>query len=116
MLLIKIYGTMWQYADVSQIHTFTIKYNDILIQQLQHVYLIVGWQSVNFWGEVATKVEQNMLYTKMFIYVCSMWNWRANLQTCGASLAIQDGVQDGRRFLPIKAKTFSQAQNFIYYD
>jgi len=29
------------------------------------------------------------------------------------SLAIiQDGVQDGRRFLPIKAKTFNQAQKF----
>jgi len=67
---------------------------------------------VNFWGEVATKVEQNMLYTKMFVYVCSMWNWRAILQTRGANLAIQDGVQDGRRFLPIKAKTFSQAQKF----
>ena len=61
---------------------------------------------------MAIKVEQNMLYTKMFVYVCSMWNWRAILQTRGANLAIQDGVQDGRRFLPIKAKTFSQAQKF----
>ena len=74
------------------------------------MWFIVGWQSVNFWGEVATKVEQNMLYTKMFVYVCSMWNWQAILQTRGANLAIQDGVQDGRRFMPIKAKTFSQAQ------
>jgi len=73
--------------------------------------LIVRWQSVNFWGE-ATKVEQNMLYTKMFVYVCSMWNWWAILQMRGASLAIQDGVQDGRRFLQIKAKTFRQAQKF----
>jgi len=37
----------------------------------------------------------------MFVYVCSMWNWRAILQMRGASLAIQDGVQNGHRFLPI---------------
>jgi len=48
----------------------------------------------------------------MFVYVCSMWNWRAILQMRGANLAIQDGVQDGRHFFPIKAKTFSQAQKF----
>jgi len=40
-----------------------------------------------------------MLYTKMFVYVCRMWNWRAMLQKRGANLAIQDGFQDGRHFL-----------------
>jgi len=56
------------------------------------------------------KVEQNMFYTKMFVYVCSMWNWRAILQKRGANLAIQDVVQDDCVFLRIKAKTFNQAQ------
>ena len=49
--------------------------------------------------KVATNVELNMPYTKMFIYVCSMWNWLAILQSGGMNLAIQDGC----RFLPIKA-------------
>jgi len=44
-----------------------------------------------------------------------MWNWLAILQTRGANTAIQDGVQDGRRFLPIKA-FFVKSRNFIYND
>ena len=58
-----------------------------------------------FGDEVAIEVEQAMLYTKMFVYVCSIWNWRAFLQTRGADLAIQDGVQDGRHIFPTKPKT-----------
>jgi len=53
---------------------------------------------------VAIEVEQNMLYTKMFVYVCSIWNWRAILQTRGANWEIQDGVQDGRRFFGDQGK------------
>jgi len=30
----------------------------------------------------------------------------------GANFAIQDGVQDGHRFLPVQAKTFCQVQKF----
>jgi len=50
------------------------------------------------------KVEQNVLYTKTFVYVCSMWNWLAILQTLGANLAIQDGVQDGHHFCADQSK------------
>ena len=53
----------------------------------------MGWQLVIFWGEVTTPVEQAMLYTKMFAYVCSIWNCRHKLSTRGANPEIQDGVK-----------------------
>ena len=42
--------------------------------------------------------------------------WKFILVQVLATQEIQDGVQDGRRFLPIKAKYLVKPRNFIYND
>jgi len=42
--------------------------------------------------------------------------WKFILVQVLATQEIQDGVQDGRRFLPIKSKYLVNPRNFIYND